>query len=119
MIIVFGMAIAGSADTTPKGSITVNDKGTSGNYAGYLIMYSTNSREDTSRFAYTANDKYIDIIYSTIKNVSVAEAEMLESDVKHEQILRYLENVELNDNDMRSFADKLHRNIKNVGLEPY
>ena len=66
MIIVFGMAIAGSADTTPKGSITVNDKGTSGNYAGYLIMYSTNSREDTSRFAYTANDKYIDIIYSTI-----------------------------------------------------
>ncbi len=118
MIIVFGMAIAGSADTTPKGSITVNDKGTSGNYAGYLIMYSTNSREDTSRFAYTANDKYIDIIYSTIKNVSVAEAEMLESDVKHEQILRYLENVELNDNDMRSFADKLYRNIRNAGLEP-
>ena len=118
MIIVFSMVIAVRADTVDTGNITINDKGMNGSYAGYLIMNSTNSQEDNARFAYTVNEKYIDILYSTIKNVSIDEASLITAEDKHENILRYLEDVELKDTDMRSFADKLYRNIRVQGLEP-
>ena len=71
-------------DLLPKGEITINDKGADGVYNGYMLINSTNSQEYLTRYAYTVNEKYIDILYSVTQSVTEEEASKVDVAVKHE-----------------------------------
>ncbi len=105
-------------DSLPTGAITINDKGEEGVYNGYKLINSTNSEEYLTRYAYTVNEKYIDILYSVTQSVTVEQAKDIETAVKHESVLVYLERFEHDSTDTRVFADKVYRAIQKTDLEP-
>ena len=105
-------------DLLPKGEITINDKGADGVYNGYMLINSTNSQEYLTRYAYTVNEKYIDILYSVTQSVTEEEASKVDVAVKHESVLVYLERFEHDSTDTRIFADKVYRAIQKSDLEP-
>lgn len=71
-------------------------------YAGYMILNATNDATDTSKFAYTLNDKYADILKTVTKKTT------------EKDIVEYIAGLDASG--MRSFANDVYAAIAKAKL---
>ena len=68
-------------------------------YAGYMILNATNDATDTSKFAYTLNDKYANILKTVTEKTT------------EKDIVEYIAGLDASASDMRNFANDVYAAI--------
>lgn len=98
MVMVLAMGInAFAAD------ITINGGAEGSEYAAYKLLNATNDATDTSKFAYTLNEKYATVLQEVTGMTEERE------------IVTYIS--QLNAKEIRAFADEVYTNIKDMASE--
>lgn len=106
LTLVMALALTVPAFAT---TLTINEPEDAGDatYAGYMILNSTNSADDTTRFAYTLNSKYTAVL---LKAINGAKVEGDQGYVAADDIIAYI--AALDANGMRTFANDVYAAIK-------
>lgn len=98
MVMVLAMGINVSA-----ADITIDGGAKGAEYAAYMLLNATNDETDTTKFAYTLNEKYAEVL----QNVT--------GKTEERDIVAYIS--ELNAEEIRDFADAVYAQVKDMTPE--